>query len=221
MEGIMWIVVVAVLVAALVAAYLFPRLTVLDVRHRAITADGVSVEVEVAVSAKLAPWRARALTRTTRAMIRAVIGQRDLDDVLHDQGLPALLLAAVKPVGVEVQGVEVVAVDVPEEVQTALAAFVIAERLRRARLMNVEAEHQSAARLAEAAEVMKMPVPYLRWLLVLEKIGHADVEVQAAGPTKLPEMPKSDSPLSAKLAAGMAGVREQRRAESWIGAVEE
>jgi len=102
----------------------------------------------------------------------------ELDDLLSQREklnsrLQSILDEHTEPWGIKVTKVEVRQVDLPQEMQRAIAAQAEAERERRAKIIHADAEYQASAKLAEAAAVIaKEPVAItLRYLQTLVEIG--------------------------------------------------
>jgi len=132
--------------------------------------------------------------------------------------------AAIHVAGVEFLAVQIIGVTVPEEMRHALALQAVAERARRVKVIATEAEFQAAARLVEAATALRAEPAglYVRWLLTLERIGHAEVAVGARGPSTVPatsQMLTEPSVLAQRRDAGLRAVRENQRGEDWAGSV--
>jgi regulator of protease activity HflC (stomatin/prohibitin superfamily) len=115
------------------------------------------------------------LAQTT---LRSVLGEVELDDLLSQREklnsrLQSILDEHTEPWGIKVTKVEVRQVDLPQEMQRAIAAQAEAERERRAKIIHADAEYQASAKLAEAAAVIaKEPVAItLRYLQTLVEIG--------------------------------------------------
>ena len=152
-----------------------------------ITRDNVSLKVNAVVyfrviSAQLAfvelenyRYAVEQLAQTT---LRSVLGEVELDDLLSQREklnsrLQSILDQHTEPWGIKVTKVEVRQVDLPQEMQRAIAAQAEAERERRAKIIHADAEYQASAKLAEAAGVIaKEPVAItLRYLQTLVEIG--------------------------------------------------
>ncbi|MEW6659049.1 MAG: slipin family protein [Thermodesulfobacteriota bacterium] len=115
------------------------------------------------------------LAQTT---LRSVCGQVDLDDLLSarekvNAQLAEILDKHTDPWGIKVTLVELRAIDLPIEMQRAMAKQAEAERERRAKVINAEGEFQAAAKMAEAAGVLaKEPISLqLRYLQTLREIA--------------------------------------------------
>ena len=110
--------------------------------------------------------------------LRSVLGEVELDDLLAQREklnarLQTILDEQTEVWGVKVTQVQVKQVDLPQEMQRAIAAQAEAERERRAKVIAAEGEFQAAAKLAEAAAVLnREPVAMtLRYLQTLIEIG--------------------------------------------------
>jgi len=115
------------------------------------------------------------LAQTT---LRSVCGQSDLDDLLSERDkinahIAEILDKHTDPWGVKVTLVEVKAIDLPIEMQRAMARQAEAERDRRAKIIAAEGEYQAAAKMAEAAKVLATePMSLqLRYLQTLNEIA--------------------------------------------------
>ena len=164
------------------------RTVTLDVPSQdIITRDNVSVKVNAVVfyrviSAKDAVVQVQnylfATSQIAQTTLRSILGQQELDELLSEreklnQALQQVIDRQTEPWGVKVSTVEVKNVDLPQEMQRAIARQAEAERERRAKVINAEGEYQAAARLAEAAAVIaKEPAAIqLRYLQTLAEIA--------------------------------------------------
>ncbi|MBI1798277.1 MAG: slipin family protein [Candidatus Eisenbacteria bacterium] len=152
-----------------------------------ITKDNVSVKVNAVVfyrviSAKDAVVQVQnylfATSQIAQTTLRSILGQQELDELLSEreklnQALQQVIDRQTEPWGVKVSTVEVKNVDLPQEMQRAIARQAEAERERRAKVINAEGEYQAATRLTEAATVMaKEPAAIqLRYLQTLSEIA--------------------------------------------------
>ena len=142
------------------------RLVTMDVPPQDIvTKDNVSVKVNAVVYFRvLNPERAiievedflYATGQLSQTTLRSVLGQMDLDDLLSEREkinsqLQELLDQATDPWGIKVTNVELKHVDLPHEMQRAIARQAEAERERRAKVIHAEGEYQASERLAQAA----------------------------------------------------------------------
>jgi regulator of protease activity HflC (stomatin/prohibitin superfamily) len=137
--------------------------------YRVIDPSKAVIEVENFQSATLQ------IAQTT---LRSVIGGADLDTLLSEreqlnESLAKVIDTQTEPWGIKVTMVEIKDVEIPERMQHAIARQAEAERERRAKIINSEGEFQSAAKLADAADVMsRNPTTLqLRYLQTLREIG--------------------------------------------------
>ena len=100
-----------------------------------------------------------ATSQIAQTTLRSVIGQYELDDVLAQRDeingkLQVILDEQTEPWGIKVTNVELKAIDLPENMQRAMAKQAEAEREKRAKVISADGEFQAAKKLAEAAEVL-------------------------------------------------------------------
>ena len=100
-----------------------------------------------------------ATSQISQTTLRSVIGQYELDEILQEREtingkLQLILDELTEPWGVKVSNVELKAIDLPEEMQRAMAKQAEAERTKRAKIISADGEFQAAKKLAEAAEVL-------------------------------------------------------------------
>jgi regulator of protease activity HflC (stomatin/prohibitin superfamily) len=114
----------------------------------------------------------------SQTTLRSILGQNQFDDLLSNREainaeLQKVIDQQTEPWGVKVTTVEVRNVDLPAEMQRAIAIQAQAERERRAKIIHAEGELQASAKLGEAAAVIsKNPVALqLRYLQTLTEIG--------------------------------------------------
>jgi len=146
------------------------RVSVFDVPpQEVITKDNVTTKVNAVVyyrvidpeKAVTAVERyAYATTQIALTTIRSVIGQAELDELLSERDklnkrLQVIIDEATDPWGIKVSAVEIKDVELPKEMQRAMAAQAEAERNRRARVIAADAEFQAAKKVAEAASVLE------------------------------------------------------------------
>ena len=119
-----------------------------------------------------------ATSQLAQTTLRSVLGEVELDELLSQREklnarLQSILDADTEPWGVKVTKVEVKQVDLPVEMQRAIAKQAEAERERRAKIIHAEGEFSAAGKLVEAAAMMaKEPVTIqLRYLQTLTEIG--------------------------------------------------
>jgi len=145
------------------------RLLVLDVDPQdVITRDNVSVKVNAviyfrvidAVKAIIEVENYQyAMSQLAQTTLRSVCGQAELDELLSarekiNSELQEILDTHTDPWGIKVATVELKHIDLPQEMQRAMAKQAEAERERRAKIINAEGEYQAAAKLAEAAGII-------------------------------------------------------------------
>jgi len=119
-----------------------------------------------------------ATLQIAQTTLRSVLGKADLDTLLSErerlnESLQQIIDEQTEPWGIKVSVVEIKDVEIPERMQSALARQAEAERNRRAKVINAEGEYQAAARLSDAADVIK-PNPVtlqLRYLQALTEIS--------------------------------------------------
>jgi regulator of protease activity HflC (stomatin/prohibitin superfamily) len=153
----------------------------------AITRDNVSVKISAVLYFRvLDPSRAVtevrdylfATLQLAQTTLRSVGGQTDLDDLLSQREkvnakIQEIIDAQTEPWGIKVTLVELRNIDLPQDMQRAIAAQAEAERDRRAKVIAAEGEYQAAQKLAEAAEIMShSPITLqLRYLQTLAQIA--------------------------------------------------
>ncbi len=146
------------------------RLVAMDVDPQdVITRDNVSVKVNAVIYFRvIEPVKAvvevenynYAMSQLAQTTLRSVCGQADLDELLSarekiNTELQEILDTHTDPWGIKVATVELKHIDLPQEMQRAMAKQAEAERERRAKIINSEGEYQAAAKLAEAAEIIQ------------------------------------------------------------------
>ena len=164
------------------------RLVAMDVPPQdVITRDNVSVKVNAVIYFRVMdPTNATievenylfATSQLSQTTLRSVCGQVELDELLAEREkintqLQGILDKHTDPWGIKVATVEVKHIDLPQEMQRAMAKQAEAERERRAKVINAEGEYQAAARLTEAAGIIsKHPEALqLRYLQTLREIS--------------------------------------------------
>jgi regulator of protease activity HflC (stomatin/prohibitin superfamily) len=103
-----------------------------------------------------------ATSQISQTTLRSVLGQKDLDDLLTNreainEELQAIIDEHTEPWGVKVSVVEVKDVEIPQQMQRAMARQAESERERRAKIIAAEGEYQASQRLAQAAERLESP----------------------------------------------------------------
>ncbi len=152
-----------------------------------ITRDNVSVKVNAVVYYRVIdPRRAvveveqfhYATSQLAQTTLRSVLGQVELDDLLSQRErlnteLQNILDKHTTPWGVKISAVEVKHVDLPPEMQRAMAKQAEAEREKRAKIIHAEGEFQAATQLVRAAETMSTnsTTLQLRYLQTLTEIA--------------------------------------------------
>jgi regulator of protease activity HflC (stomatin/prohibitin superfamily) len=152
-----------------------------------ITRDNVSVKVNAVVYFRVVePKRAvievqdymYATSQLSQTTLRSVLGQADLDELLSGRDklnsrLQSIIDEHTDPWGIKVSMVEIKHVDLPQEMQRAMAKQAEAERERRAKIIHAEGENQASAKLLEAANTLSQnpTAIQLRYLQSLVEIG--------------------------------------------------
>jgi regulator of protease activity HflC (stomatin/prohibitin superfamily) len=121
----------------------------------------------------------------SQTVLRNVLGQFELDDLLAERDrinhrLQSILDAETEQWGIKVDAVEVKQVDLPQEMQRAMAKQAEAERERRAKIISAEGEFQASARLAEAADIMghhpmSLQLRFLQTLTVIAEENNSTI----------------------------------------------
>jgi regulator of protease activity HflC (stomatin/prohibitin superfamily) len=165
------------------------RTITLDVPSQdVITRDNVSVKVSAVLYFRvIEPARAivevqnylYATSQLAQTTLRSVCGQAQLDELLAERDrlneqLQEIIDTSTEPWGIKVMMVEIKHIDLPADLQRAMARQAEAERLRRAKVISAEGEFQAAARLGEAAQVMETQsvAMQLRMLQALGQVGN-------------------------------------------------
>jgi regulator of protease activity HflC (stomatin/prohibitin superfamily) len=152
-----------------------------------ITQDNVSLKVNAVVYFRvIEPQKAVvqvenymvATSQISQTTLRSVLGQSELDDLLSqrdkiNQKLQQIIDAHTEPWGVKVSNVEVKQIDLPQEMQRAMAKQAEAERERRSKVIAAEGEYQASQRLSDAAKILaEQPSALtLRYLQTLREIA--------------------------------------------------
>ncbi len=152
-----------------------------------ITRDNVTIKVNAVVYFRVIdPMKAiidvenylYATSQLSQTTLRSVLGQAELDDLLAhrekiNERLQEILDMHTEPWGVKVSNVEVKNVDLPQEMQRAIARQAEAERERRAKIISAEGEFQAAEKLHEASDILSQnPMALqLRYLSTLVEIS--------------------------------------------------
>lgn len=152
-----------------------------------ITKDNVTVKVNAVIYFRVVDQERAiiqvedylyATSMMSQTTLRSVLGQSQLDDLLSKReqinaDLQRIIDQQTEPWGIKVTAVEVKNVDLPQEMQRAIARQAEAERERRAKVIHAEGEFEASQRLADAADVIsRNPVALqLRYLQTLVEIA--------------------------------------------------
>ena len=152
-----------------------------------ITKDNVSLKVNAVIYFRVMdPERAVvavedylfATSQMAQTTLRSVLGQSELDELLSErdrinQKLQRIIDEHTEPWGIKVSAVEVKFIDLPQEMQRAMAKQAEAEREKRAKIIHAEGELQASDKLAQAARIIASePITIqLRYLQTLTEIG--------------------------------------------------
>jgi regulator of protease activity HflC (stomatin/prohibitin superfamily) len=164
------------------------RTVVMDVPPQdIITKDNVSLKVNAVVYFRVVQAEKAvvevadylfATSQISQTTLRSILGQSQLDEILAERDkinreLQHIIDEQTEPWGVKVTAVEVKQVDLPIEMQRAIAIQAQAERERRAKIIHAEGEFQASQKLSDAADVLqKFPVAIqLRFLQTLTEIS--------------------------------------------------
>lgn len=164
------------------------RVVVLDVPPQdVITRDNISVKVNAVIYFRVVDPQAAVLnvenymyatSQLAQTTLRSVLGQQELDDLLAqrdkiNKNLQEILDQHTEPWGIKISSVEVKNVDLPQEMQRAIAKQAEAERERRAKIIHAEGEFQAAQKLSDAAAIMAVnpAAIQLRYLQTLTEIA--------------------------------------------------
>jgi regulator of protease activity HflC (stomatin/prohibitin superfamily) len=119
-----------------------------------------------------------ATSQISQTALRSVLGKAEFDQLLSDrerlnEELQKIIDESTEPWGVKVTAVEIKDVEIPEQMQRAIARQAEAERERRAKIINSEGEYQAAQKLTDAADIISTnPASLqLRYLQTLLEIG--------------------------------------------------
>jgi regulator of protease activity HflC (stomatin/prohibitin superfamily) len=164
------------------------RTVVLDIPPQdLITRDNVTTKVNAVTYFRVIdPARAivsvqryqNATSQIAQTTLRSVLGKADLDMLLSErdqlnESLQQIIDEQTDPWGVKVTAVEIKDVEIPVDMQRAMARQAQAERERRAKIINAEGEYQASSRLHDAADIIsRNPTTLqLRYLQTLSEIG--------------------------------------------------
>jgi regulator of protease activity HflC (stomatin/prohibitin superfamily) len=164
------------------------RVMVLDVPPQDImTRDNVSTRVTAVLYFRVVDPKSAVLnvenymyatSQLAQTTLRSALGQQELDDLLANRdkinkNLQEILDQHTEPWGIKVANVEVKNVDIPQDMQRAMAKQAEAERERRAKVIHAEGEFQAAQKLADAAKIIgtEPAAIQLRYLQTLTEIA--------------------------------------------------
>jgi len=164
------------------------RQEVLEVPHQdVITRDNVTIKVNAVVTLYVVDPNMAAIkvanyvyqtSQLAQTTLRTVLGEVELDELLSHRDKLNLRIQTIidqrtEPFGVKVISMEVKQVDLPEQMQRAMAKQAEAERERRSKIIHAEGEYSAAQRLVDAARLLaEQPITLqLRYLQTLTEIG--------------------------------------------------
>ncbi|MEA2014672.1 MAG: slipin family protein [Thermodesulfobacteriota bacterium] len=164
------------------------RIITMDVPPQdVITRDNVSIKVNAVIYFRVMTANSAvieienflyATSQLAQTTLRSVCGQVELDEILAEREkinaqLQEILDRSTDPWGIKISTVEVKHIDLPQEMQRAMAKQAEAERERRAKVISAEGEFQAAARLTEAGKMMAtQPISLqLRYLQTLALVA--------------------------------------------------
>lgn len=164
-----------------------------------VTKDNVSVKVSAVVYFRVIDPNKSvteiedynyATSQISQTTLRSVLGQSNLDDLLAKRDelnaqLEKIIDEQTEPWGVEVAHVEVKNVDLPLEMQRAIARQAEAERERRAKIIHAQGEHQAADELASAAAIIRTE-PIALSLRYLQTLAEMSTESKATVVAPIP-----------------------------------
>ena len=166
------------------------RIVALDIAPQdTITKDNVSVRVNAVVYFRVAdPTKAVieiedyyfATSQLAQTTLRSVIGQSELDELLAERDrinevVRKIIDQGTDPWGIDVTGVEIKDIDLPQEMKRAMAKQAEAERERRAKVINARGEYQASTQLVAAAEILEQ-FPMAMQLRFLQTVAEVAVE---------------------------------------------
>ncbi len=126
-----------------------------------------------------------ATSQLSQTTLRSVLGQAELDELLSQRrksmrDFQEILDTHTEPWGIKVSNVEVKNVDLPQEMQRAIAKQAEAERERRSKVISAEGEYQAATKLADASDIlsrnpMSLQLRYLQTLIEISSEKNSTV----------------------------------------------
>ena len=164
------------------------RIVAMDIPPQdVITRDNVSIKVNAVVYFRVAdPEKAViiiedylfATSQLAQTTLRSVVGHAELDQLLAERDhlndmIRRIIDEGTDPWGIDVTAVEIKDIDLPQEMQRAMARQAEAERERRAKVINAEGELQASQKLSEAARVLQLnpAAIQLRYLQTVSEIA--------------------------------------------------
>jgi len=164
------------------------RTVVMDVPSQdVITKDNVSIKVNAVIYFRvMQPDKAIvevenflfATSQLSQTTLRSILGQSELDELLSQRDkinreLAKIIDNQTEPWGIKVSNVEVKHIDLPQEMQRAMAKQAEAERERRAKVIHAEGEFQASQRLSDAAQIISInpAALQLRFLQTLTEVA--------------------------------------------------
>jgi regulator of protease activity HflC (stomatin/prohibitin superfamily) len=222
------------------------RIVAMDIPPQdVITRDNVSIKVNAVVYFRVSdPVKATiviqdylfATSQLAQTTLRSVVGQAELDQLLGERDhfndvIRKIIDESTDPWGIDVTAVEIKDIDLPQEMQRAMARQAEAERERRAKVINAEGELQASQMLTQAAAVMSQqpaalqlrflqtvseiatennsttlfPIPIDLFGPLIKAISRPSAETPAAVPVETPSLPR---PKVESIGAGEATQRE-------------
>ncbi|HUF70055.1 MAG TPA: slipin family protein [Longimicrobiales bacterium] len=222
------------------------RIVAMDIPPQdVITRDNVSIKVNAVVYFRVSdPVKATiviqdylfATSQLAQTTLRSVVGQAELDQLLGERDhfndvIRKIIDESTDPWGIDVTAVEIKDIDLPQEMQRAMARQAEAERERRAKVINAEGELQASQMLTQAAAVMSQqpaalqlrflqtvseiatennsttlfPIPIDLFGPLIKAISKPAAETPAAEPVETPSLPR---PKVESIGAGEAKQRE-------------
>jgi regulator of protease activity HflC (stomatin/prohibitin superfamily) len=171
------------------------RTITLDVQPQdVITRDNVTLKVSAVIYFRVVDPESAvikvedyyfATSQLAQTTLRSVLGQYVMDDLLQNRdkinhSLQAVLDKATEPWGVKISVVEVKHIDLPKEMQRAMAKEAEAERERRAKIISAEGELQRSEKLSQAAKILgenpaALSLAYLQAMTEIQKEGKTTI----------------------------------------------
>jgi len=152
-----------------------------------ITRDNVSIKVSAVIYFRVLDANKAvvevedylfATSQMSQTTLRSILGQSELDELLSERDkinkeLQGIIDSHTEPWGIKVSNVEVKQIDLPQEMQRAMAKQAEAERERRSKVIAAEGEFQASQRLADAAKILsdQPSALTLRYLQTLREIA--------------------------------------------------